>query len=74
MSYTIVGDICEGIGDCIAVCPEECIHWAGSKVNAKGTRYVYIDDSRCTNCDVCLFVCPISGAVLDRWIAALQRA
>jgi NAD-dependent dihydropyrimidine dehydrogenase PreA subunit len=73
MSYTIVSDLCEGHADCIPVCPQECIHWAESKTNTKGTCYVYIDDSRCTNCDACRFVCPIAGAVLDKWLPALQR-
>jgi NAD-dependent dihydropyrimidine dehydrogenase PreA subunit len=73
MSYTIVSDICEGIGDCIAVCPEECIHWAEECRNAKGTGYVYIDESKCTDCDACLAVCPIYGAVLAEWKPELQR-
>jgi NAD-dependent dihydropyrimidine dehydrogenase PreA subunit len=73
MSYTIVSDLCEGVADCIPICPQECIHWAESKTNTKGTRYVYIDDGRCTNCDACRFVCPIAGAVLDQWLPALQR-
>jgi NAD-dependent dihydropyrimidine dehydrogenase PreA subunit len=72
MSYTIVSDICEGIGDCIPLCPEECIHWA-DKINKKGAKYAYIDETKCTNCDACLFVCPISGAVRDEWQPALQR-
>jgi NAD-dependent dihydropyrimidine dehydrogenase PreA subunit len=73
MSYMIVSDVCEGIGDCIPLCPEECIHWAESKLNSKGTKYVYIDESKCTDCDACLFVCPISGAVLNEWMPSLQR-
>ena len=73
MSYTIVSDVCEGVGDCIPLCPEECIHLAKSKRNVKGTKCVYIDDSKCTDCDACLFACPISGAVLDRWVPVLQK-
>ena len=73
MSYTIVSDVCEGCGDCIPVCPEECIFWEESKLNRRGLRYVYIDDNRCTNCTACLSVCPIEGAVLDEWKPMLQR-
>ena len=73
MSYTIVSDVCEGVADCIPICPEECIHWAESKINAKGTKYVYIDETRCTDCDACRFVCPISDAVLDEWRPELQK-
>lgn len=73
MSYTIVTDICEGIADCIAICPAECIGWGRDQPNAKGTRYVVIDPERCTNCGACLSVCPIEDAVLDTWKPELQR-
>lgn len=72
-SYTINTDICEGIADCIPVCPVECIHWASGKTNAKGTKYVYIDAAVCIDCGACLSVCPIEGAILDEWIPRLQK-
>jgi NAD-dependent dihydropyrimidine dehydrogenase PreA subunit len=50
MAYTIVADLCEGIADCIPVCPVECIHWAEGKQNTKGTKYTYIDDATCIDC------------------------
>jgi NAD-dependent dihydropyrimidine dehydrogenase PreA subunit len=73
MSYTIVADVCEGIGDCIPVCPVECIHWVEGKVNTKSTKYTYIDDSTCIDCGACLSVCPIEGAILDEWKPELQK-
>jgi len=73
MSYTIVADVCEGIGDCIPVCPVECIHWAEGKTNTKGTKYTYIDDATCIDCGACLSVCPIEGAILDEWKPELQK-
>jgi NAD-dependent dihydropyrimidine dehydrogenase PreA subunit len=73
MSYTIVADLCEGVGDCIPVCPVECIHWAEGKTNTKGTKYTYIDDSTCIDCGACLSVCPIEGAILDEWKPELQK-
>jgi NAD-dependent dihydropyrimidine dehydrogenase PreA subunit len=73
MSYTIVADLCEGIADCIPVCPVECIHWAEGKTNVKGTKYTYIDDSTCIDCGACLSVCPIEGAILDEWKPELQK-
>jgi len=71
-SYTIVADICEGVGDCIPVCPVECIHWAIDQTNAKGTAFVYIDGGECINCHACLAVCPVEGAILDEWEPTLQ--
>jgi len=73
MSYTIVADVCEGVADCIPVCPVECIHWAEGKTNAKGTKYTWIDDSVCIDCGACLSVCPIEGAILDEWKPELQK-
>ncbi len=73
MAYTIVADVCEGIADCIPVCPVECIHWAEAKTNAKGTKYTYIDDAACIDCGACLSVCPIEGAILDEWKPELQK-
>jgi NAD-dependent dihydropyrimidine dehydrogenase PreA subunit len=72
MSFTIVSDVCEGIADCIPMCPTECIHWAEGKTNAKGTRFTYVEADRCTDCGACIFVCPIAEAVLDEWKPDLQ--
>lgn len=72
MAYTINRDVCEGIGDCLAVCPTECIAWVEGAVNAKGTRHTRIDAARCTDCGACLSVCPIEDAIIDGWRPALQ--
>lgn len=72
MSYTIVSDICEGVGDCIPVCPVECIHWT-EKTNVKGHKYPTIDDSTCIDCGACLSACPVEGAILDDWQPELQK-
>ena len=73
MSYTIVTDLCEGIADCIPVCPVECIHWAEGEINEKGTKYTWINPAVCIDCGACLSVCPIEGAILEGWEPALQK-
>jgi NAD-dependent dihydropyrimidine dehydrogenase PreA subunit len=74
MSYTIVSDICEGVGDCIPVCPVACILWAEGKTNTKGTKYTYITtDPSCIDCGACISVCPVEGAILDEWKPELQK-
>jgi len=73
MSYTVASDTCEGCGDCIRVCPEECIHWVEGMTNAKGTKYVFIDNMKCTDCGACAPRCPIYGAVRDTWQPELQH-
>jgi len=71
-SFTVVANVCEGAGDCVEECPVACIHWAGDRRNARGTRFVYIDASECINCAACLSVCPVADAVLDEWEPARQ--
>jgi NAD-dependent dihydropyrimidine dehydrogenase PreA subunit len=73
LSYTIVANQCEGLGDCLAVCPVDCIHWVDGQTNAKGTKFVYIDASSCIDCGACLGICPIEGAILDEWKPELQK-
>lgn len=73
MSYTIVSEICEGTGDCVPVCPVECIHRAKDTRNRKGLVFRYIDPTVCIDCGACLSVCPIEGAILDSWLPELQQ-
>ena len=72
MAYTIVSDVCEGVGDCIPICPVECISWADGKTNTKGTKFAWIDNEICLPCGACLSVCPVEGAILDSWHPELQ--
>jgi NAD-dependent dihydropyrimidine dehydrogenase PreA subunit len=51
---------CEAMGDCIPVCPVECIHSART---AEGRKFSCVDQSRCVDCGACMLVCPIEGAV-----------
>lgn len=74
MPYTVARDVCEGIDDCLAVCPTECIVRTGGRVNAKGTSFVEVLGARCIDCGACLAVCPIEGAIVDEWRPALQGA
>jgi ferredoxin len=46
---------------------------ADGKRNAKGCKYVWIDNSICIRCGACLSVCPIEGAILDEWHPELQK-
>lgn len=62
MSYIIHKDICEGVADCVPVCPVDCIH-PGEGTNTKGTTYFYIDEPVCISCGACLAACPIDLAI-----------
>lgn len=71
-AFTIVSDVCEGVGDCVPACPVECISWAEG-MNAKGTKYAYIRGDECISCGACLAACPVAGAILDEWHPELQK-
>jgi len=51
-----------GCGSCYSICPENCI--SISKSN-NGTYYPKIDHSKCTNCGLCIKVCPMINAMED---------
>ena len=73
MSYTIVSETCEGVSDCIPVCPVDCIKWPTTeKKNGKSFKYPYIDASTCIDCGACLAACPVEGAILDEYKPELQ--
>lgn len=73
MSFTIDSDVCEGAGDCVIICPVQCIDWADGKINAKGTKYAWIDGGNCIDCGACLQVCPVEGAIIAEWLPELQK-
>ncbi|MDJ0625134.1 MAG: 4Fe-4S dicluster domain-containing protein [Candidatus Caenarcaniphilales bacterium] len=73
MPYTIYTDVCEGVADCIPVCPVECIELVEEPKNAKGTAYAYVKWDICIDCGACLAACPIEGAVADEQIEDVQK-
>ena len=75
MAYTIHTDICEGIADCVDVCPVECITLVDDENdrNAKGTKWAYINQDICIECGSCLASCPIEGAISDTVVEGVQR-
>lgn len=72
MAYTIVTDICEGIADCVDACPIACIY-PGTGKNAKGTNWNWINFGECIDCDICLQVCPVDGAIVPEKRLDLQK-
>ena len=67
MAFTIVIDICEGMGECRSVCPAECIVKEVLTQDDTIRAISAIDPERCINCGACLSVCPIPGAILNDW-------
>lgn len=42
-------------GECVEVCPVDCIH------TAEGERQYYVDPEGCIDCNACLLYCPVSA-------------
>ena len=57
----VITEPCVGVKDasCVDVCPVSCI-----KTNEDSDQY-YIDPARCTNCNYCEPVCPVSAILMD---------
>ncbi|MFN2290992.1 MAG: ferredoxin family protein [Anaerolineae bacterium] len=55
MTYVIT-ELCVRAGDCVEVCPVECIV-PGPKGDAQWP-YFYIDPDTCIDCGACVSVCP----------------
>ena len=48
-----INDLCILCGECVPVCPENCIF--------EGKRTYRIDTKACTECDECIDVCPVDA-------------
>jgi len=56
MTYTITA-LCTREGDCVEVCPVDCII-PGPKDNPEWGDRFYIDPDTCIDCGACVPVCP----------------
>lgn len=63
MTYVIV-DTCTRAGDCVEVCPVDCIV-PGPKSNPDWP-FFYIDPDVCIDCGACVPVCP-PEAIFPEW-------
>ncbi len=72
MPYTIITNTYESIADCVDACPVACIHPDKGK-NAKSTNWNWIGFDTCIDCDICLQVCPVEGAIVPEKRPDLQR-
>ena len=53
----IITSLCTRQGDCVEVCPVDCIV-PGPKDNPDWAKYFYIDPDTCIDCGACIPVCP----------------
>lgn len=49
---------CEGCGECVDVCPAECLELQGDKA-------VVVDEDECLECESCIEVCETGAITLE---------
>ncbi len=50
--------VCTGCGDCVAVCPQDCLEMAG-------TIPWLPRPGQCISCSLCVLVCPVQALRLE---------
>ncbi|MGQ9503085.1 MAG: 4Fe-4S dicluster domain-containing protein [Anaerolineae bacterium] len=53
----VISTLCTREGDCVEVCPVDCIV-PGEKNDPDWGKYFYIDPDACIDCGACVPVCP----------------
>jgi ferredoxin len=53
----VITTLCTREGDCVEVCPVDCIV-PGEKDDPEWGKYFYIDPDTCIDCGACVPVCP----------------
>ena len=53
----VITTLCTRQGDCVEVCPVDCIV-PGAKDDPEWGKYFYVDPDTCIDCGACVPVCP----------------
>ena len=62
MAY-VIAEPCVGLksGECVTVCPVDCIHPRNDEPRFADVKQIFIDPSTCINCGACAAVCPVEA-------------
>lgn len=64
MPHVITSSCCLD-GDCVTVCPVDCIHPGPADADPADAEMFYIDPSVCIDCGACVEACPVSAITTD---------
>ena len=52
---------CEGKGDCVDVCPVDCIHPRKDEGDFEAEKMLFIHPDECIDCGACVPACPVEA-------------
>jgi ferredoxin-type protein NapG len=73
LEETLVRETCSRCGECVRVCPAQCIKIDADGIRAQGAPYIDADEMPCVVCDglQCMHVCP-TGALVPTILADID--
>lgn len=76
----VIAEPCVGVksGECVDVCPVDCIHPTSSEGDYETVDMLYINPAECIDCGACESVCPVTAifpadSVPDQWKDFIQK-
>lgn len=76
----VIAEPCVGVkdGNCVAVCPVDCIHPTAEERAFQEVQMLYIDPRSCVDCGLCVDECDrgaifAANAVPARWLDYIRR-
>lgn len=64
MAY-VIGPACVADYSCLEVCPADCIRPRPDDEEFDRTEQLFIDPTRCINCEACVTACPVDAVHHD---------
>jgi ferredoxin len=69
----VITTLCTREGDCVEVCPVDCIV-PGEKNDSVWGKYFYIDPDTCIDCGACVPACPPEAIFAEEDLPAEHKA
>ena len=68
----VIAEPCVGVksGECVDVCPVDCIHPTESEPDRESATMLYINPAECIDCGACEAVCPVEAIFPDDSVPA----